>query len=170
MSFDYSMYEWRKYKQYYTEKEDGSIEFAAGTPSHVRESYARYVHQQQSMKDFATRRDLDRKKGTFDFGIGRKKKEKGNPSSLVSFQEAVNQNESLEKNWFDLNVIHVDERGNAHVGMEHFDGFLIRYEEAIVQGRKAALIGLKNEDPLVSIVTLNPAGKIIQIQDFVSKA
>ena len=83
---------------------------------------------------------------------------------------AVNQNESLEKNWFDLNVIHVDERGNAHVGMEHFDGFLIRYEEAIVQGRKAALIGLKNEDRLVSIVTLNPAGKIIQIQDFVSKA
>lgn len=74
MSFDYSMYEWRKYKQYYTEKEDGSIEFAAGTPSHVRESYARYVHQQQSMKDFATRRDLDRKKGTFDFGIGRRKK------------------------------------------------------------------------------------------------
>lgn len=97
MSFDYSMYEWRKYKQYYTEKEDGSIEFAAGTPSHVRESYARYVHQQQSMKDFATRRDLDRKKALLILGSGERKRKKGTLPASFPFRRRSIKTSRLKK-------------------------------------------------------------------------
>ena len=50
MTQDYSMYEWRKYKQYYTEQE-GKILFKEDTPSFVLESYQKEMAQYQGLQD-----------------------------------------------------------------------------------------------------------------------
>jgi len=56
MTQDYSMYEWRKYKQYYTEQE-GKILFKEDTPSFVLESYQKEMAQYQGLQDFAKRKN-----------------------------------------------------------------------------------------------------------------
>ncbi|WP_305179621.1 hypothetical protein [Dubosiella newyorkensis] len=56
MAQDYSMYEWRKYKQYYTEQE-GKILFKEDTPSFVLESYQKEMAQYQGLQDFAKRKN-----------------------------------------------------------------------------------------------------------------
>lgn len=61
MAFDTSMYEWRKYKAYYSE-ENGVVSFRQDTPQHVLDSYAKYAAQQEAMHDFATRNDLKKKR------------------------------------------------------------------------------------------------------------
>lgn len=44
------------------------------------------------------------------------------------------------------------------------------YEECIVAEQKCVLIGSKNSDPLVSVILTDYKKRIIQIQDFTSKA
>ncbi|MEY8257489.1 hypothetical protein AAK706_07125 [Erysipelotrichaceae bacterium 66-17] len=167
MAFDTSMYEWRKYKAYYSE-ENGVVSFRQDTPQHVLDSYAKYAAQQEAMHDFATRNDLKKKKGQGFFA--RPKMPARSVSEEPFLFEALKKKKSLRPDWFASSVVHIDENGNASVGFSKLDFSNVQYEEWLAKEDKYVLIGTKDSCPLVSVIVTDRKRKIIQIQDFISKA
>lgn len=168
MAFDTSMYEWRKYKAYYSE-ENGVVSFRQDTPQHVLDSYAKYAAQQEAMHDFATRNDLKKKRKN----TGLFSRPKASPHAKTGAEllfEALRDKKSPEAAWFAASAVRIDEHGRATVGFSQMDFAGLVYEECIVAEQKCVLIGSKNSDPLVSVILTDYKKRIIQIQDFTSKA
>lgn len=167
MSFDYSMYEWRKHKEYYTDN-NGVIEFAANTPVHVLESYEKYCQQQQAMNDFATRKDLERSRKTTFFQ--KRRKSNKNEKSMNGWLEALKNGDRLTQEYFAATSVHIDENGNAQVGIDEWPGKHYIFEEMIEDPYKAICIGKKKGIPCVAVIRFDENHKILQIQDYISKA
>ncbi|EOS60244.1 hypothetical protein C815_01624 [Firmicutes bacterium M10-2] len=167
MSFDYSMYEWRKHKEYYTDN-NGVIEFTADTPAHVLKSYEKYCQQQQALNDFATRKDLERSKKIPFFQKKRKPDKNEQPTN--GWLEALKSEDPLSQEWFSTTFVHIDENGKAQVGINELQKNDYTFEEMIEDPYKAFCIGKKKGTPCVIVVRFDENHKILQIQDYISKA
>lgn len=163
------MYEWRKYKQYYTEK-NGKVTFRDDTPSYVLESYQLYCDQMESLNTFMDRHVGGGLLSVFD----RKPKSKENDADRQLAQDVIKyrcQNRTLPKSWFAFDVKYHDGHGHTYNGYENLPaGEETDYRiTGCAQEKNRIYVMWKRSGYTMMTVFLVKNNKIQAFRDFISE-
>lgn len=167
------MYEWRKYKEYYTETKDGVV-FKEDTPDFVLESYQMYQDQIESLESFTTRRTGAGLLSVFDNIPKIKKGDKVDHclEHAQSFVQYRNQQREIPKNWVEFDVKYYDGNGNCFEGIQEFPSIEksdYRITESIHVKNKVVILWKKPGYSMATVFLFHE-DKIKVIRDFISKS
>lgn len=166
MSRDFSMFEWRKYKEFYT-IENGKIIFSNNTPSYILESYQKEQDQKEALNRFAERKDLNHRSRFFS----KKNKESLDLlSNAFKFAHALEHNEPVETTWFSSRPIFIRWDGTIQTNPAQFrlDGPV--YCSKSIKNKAEVILFFEGERfQSVLAITCDNRGKMVQIQEYRAK-
>lgn len=162
MTKSYGPYEWRRHKEYYTEK-NRQVTFKEDTPAEILESYRQYQEQIESLEDFA------KNKGVNQLFSMLKPKEKTNSSQrglAQRFVEYCNEGQPLPKNWFSFDFVYHDGHGNT----QKADQIPVlsrsyRIIRCIDSGDKSMVFWKTEDCAYITVVTVKD-NEIVQIRQY----
>ena len=176
MTGKFESYEWKKYKQYYTEQ-DGKVVFKEDTPEFVLESYSLYQKQIGDLQAFPAKKTG----GLFGGFFSKQEKsndvkptieKKQNDASIAKeFVVSRNIGKILDMTKFSNNLIYMDGKKNVYTSLKQvsFEAHE-NYEIQSVLEKKGCVMVLWNY-PGMDVITVCwfNDGRINRIQDFYSQ-
>ena len=176
MAGKFESYEWKKYKQYYTE-ENGQVIFNEDTPQFVLDSYALYQKQIGDLQAFPTKKTSGLFGGIFTKSEPKKENVKpiikAEPKAPMAREFVTSRNigKMIDTTTISNNIIYMDVNRNVYTSIkqasfvEHPD-----FEIQTILEKKNCVMVLWNYPGMDVITTFWFAdGKITRIQDFYSE-